>query len=85
MRARYRVARGRVTRFIVQLEVLVESKWRPVVRYDTSHRFAHRDLYRKHGRPVKSDLKMSFEEALTYALDDLRENWEIHKSEFLGE
>ena len=85
MRARYRVARGRVSRFIVQLEVLLEEIWRPVVRYDTSHRFAHRDLYRKHRRVVKSDLKMSFEAALTHALDDLRDNWESYREKFLGE
>ena len=85
MRARYRVARGRVSRFIVQLEVRAEGKWRPVVRYDTSHRFAHRDLYRRRGRADKSDLKMSFEEALTHALDDLRENWELYREKFLGE
>jgi hypothetical protein len=63
----------------VQLEVLLEGEWRPVIRYDTSHRFAHRDLYRRRGRVVKSDLKMSFEEALTHALDDLRENWASYK------
>ena len=85
MRARYHVARGRVSRFIVQLEVLLEEQWRPVVRYDTSHRFAHKDLYRRRGRVVKSDLKMSFEEALTRTLDDLRDNWETYREEFLGE
>lgn len=85
MRARYRVARGRVSRFIVQLEVLLEGKWKPVIRYDTSHQFAHRDLYRRRGRVVKSDLKMSFEDALTHALDDLRENWETYREKFLGE
>ena len=85
MRARYHVARGRVSRFIVQLEVLLEEQWRPVVRYDTSHRFAHKVLYRRRGRVVKSDLKMSFEEALTHALDDLRDNWETYREEFLGE
>jgi hypothetical protein len=34
---------------------------------------------------VKSDLKMSFEDALTHALDDLRENWETYREKFLGE
>ena len=84
MRARYRVTRGRVSRFIVQLEVLLAGKWSPVVRYDTSHRFAHRDLYRRSGRAVKTDLRMSFDVALTYALDDLRDNWEMYRNEFLG-
>jgi hypothetical protein len=85
MRARYRIVGGRVSRFTVQLEVLAGGEWRPVVRYDTSHRFAHRDLYRARGRAVKSDLKMTFEEALTYALDDLRDNWESYREKFLGE
>jgi hypothetical protein len=48
-------------------------------------RIAHRDLYRRRGRVVKSDLKMNFEEALTHALDDLRDNWESYKEKFLGE
>ena len=85
MRARYRITRGRVNRYIVQLEVRAAGKWRHAVRYDTPHRFAHRDLYRTRGRAVKSDLKMTFEEALTYALDDLRENWESYREQFLGE
>lgn len=73
------------SRFTVQLEVLAGGKWRPVVRYDTSHRFAHRDLYRAPGRAVKSDLKITFDEALTHALADLRDYWESYREKFLGE
>ncbi len=65
MHAQYRVTRGRVTRFVVQLEVLLEGRWQPVVRYDTAHRFAHCDLYQPNGQVIKTDLKMTFEEALT--------------------
>lgn len=83
MRAQYRVTRGRVSRFMVQLEVLAEDQWQPVVRYDTAHRFAHRDLYRLGGQVIKTDLKMTFEEALSYALRDLRDNWESYRNRFL--
>jgi hypothetical protein len=83
MRAHYRVTRGRVTRFTVQLEVMAEGRWQPVVRYDTSHRFAHCDIYRPGGRATKTDLQMTFEEALTHALNDLRENWESYRERFL--
>jgi hypothetical protein len=69
----------------VQLEVLAGDKWQPVVRYDTSHRFAHCDLYRPGGRVIKTELRMTFEEALTHALNDLREKWESYRDEFLGE
>jgi len=74
---------GRVTRFTVQLEVLAEGQWQPVVRYDSSHRFAHCDLYRPGGQVIKRDLKMTFEEALTYSLSDLRDNWESYRDRFL--
>jgi len=84
MRAQYQVTRGRVRRFTVALEVLAEGRWQ-VVRYDTSHRFAHCDLYRKNGHVTKTDLKMTFEEALRHALDDLRENWESYREKFLRE
>ena len=63
MRAHYRVTRGRVTRFTVQLEVLAEGQWQPVVRYDSSHRFAHCDLYRPGGQVITRDLKITVEEA----------------------
>jgi len=35
--------KGRVTRFTVQLEVLVNNEWRVVIRYDVAHGFAHID------------------------------------------
>ena len=84
IRAQYRVDRGKVSRFTVQLEVLVGDEWQPVVRYDTSHRFAHCDIYGHGGRAAKTDLRMTFEEALTHALKDLRDNWESYKNRFLG-
>jgi hypothetical protein len=83
IRAQYQVNRGSVSRFTVQLEVLVEGHWQPVVRYDTSHRFAHCDLYQHRGQVIKTDLKMTFEEGLTYAINDLRDNWESYKNRFL--
>ena len=72
-------------RFVVQLEVLVEGQWRPAVRYDTAHGFAHCDWYRRDGSCEKIDLGMSFADALTYAQRDLRENWEAHRRRLLGE
>jgi hypothetical protein len=83
MRANYRVNRGRVTRFTVQLEVMAEGQWQPVVRYDTSHQFAHCDFYQPGGKVVKINLMMTFDEALTHALNDLRDNWESYRDRFL--
>ncbi len=36
--------------FVVQYETKLEGKWLPVVRYDTQHGFAHRDLLDRRGR-----------------------------------
>lgn len=37
--------RGKVLYFAVQLELRVNEDWKPVVRYDCSHRFSHKDKY----------------------------------------
>jgi len=36
--------KGQVFKFVVQYEALLKGKWRPIVRYDTSHGFAHKDI-----------------------------------------
>jgi len=36
--------KGRVIDFVVQYETFINKEWFPVVRYDNSHGFAHRDL-----------------------------------------
>jgi hypothetical protein len=57
-RARFNfvTAKDEVVRFVVQLEVWVEGQWRPAVRYDTAHGFAHCDWYRRDGSCEKIDL-----------------------------
>jgi len=74
---------GRVVSFMVQLEVLVGGEWKPAVRYDCAHGYAHRDRYNLKGEQRKETLPMSFEEALTYADEDLDEHWAIYRERFL--
>ena len=45
-----------VLSFVVQYETLIEGKWFPVVRYDTTHGFAHRDLFDKRGNSQKTPM-----------------------------
>jgi len=85
MRAWHRVERGRVRAFTVQLEVLLEDQWTPVVRYDTAHGFAHRDLYTKDGRQLKTPLGMDFSQARTFAQKDILMNWQEYRRIFLEE
>jgi len=85
MRVRHQVDRGKIRTFTVQLEVLNKDQWTPVVRYDTAHGFAHRDLYTKHGKQFKTPLGMDFNQARTFAQRDILMNWQEYRRIFLGE
>lgn len=54
-----------------------------MVRYDCAHDFAHRDRYNLKGERKKEDLQMSYENALTFADDDIDDNWEVYRERFL--
>lgn len=74
-----------MTGFSVQYETLIEGKWIPVVRFDTVHGFAHKDLYTLSGKKSKILLgPASYAEALNLADKDIRENWSLYKKAFLG-
>jgi hypothetical protein len=62
----------------VQLEYNDSGQWKPVVRFDNSHGFVHRDRYfadgtkEKHYFIAEGDLRI----ALDSASKDLDEHWE---------
>jgi hypothetical protein len=79
-------SRDRIVFFRVQLETIAGNIWMPVVRYDTAHGFAHRDLLNRHGRIVKTPLfNQDLNDALTFAENDLKTNWTSYKERFLEE
>ena len=62
---------------MVQIEVLIGGRWKPVVRFDTAHGFAHRDLIHPSGKVDKTPLFLhTWGEALDFAEADLKSNWE---------
>ena len=65
------------------MEVKAGGLWREVVRYDCAHGYAHKDYYGIEGKQRKINLYMSYEDALTFAEDDINENWKIYKQRFL--
>ncbi|MDZ7698521.1 MAG: hypothetical protein U5R49_16870 [Deltaproteobacteria bacterium] len=75
--------RGKVLYFAVQLELRVNEDWKPVVRYDCSHRFSHKDKYDIKGNKTKLPLDLSFESALTFGEWDIDENWSKYREGFL--
>ncbi len=81
-----RSEKGRVLKFTVQFETLLEGQWRPVVRYDTAHGYVHKDLIHPHQRQGKIFIvAQSFNEGLTLAEEDIRRNWMKYKAAFLKE
>lgn len=79
-------ASGKIVYFRVQFETMVEDKWYTVVRYDTSHGFAHRDLINRKGDVIKTPIFIhDYNDALTFGESDLKANWEIYKERFLKE
>jgi len=76
LRVLFESERGQVIRFMVQLECQIEKEgeWIPVVRYDTAHGYAHRDIL--HPRKKEEKVRMSvqdYNEAFTLAMADVVE------------
>jgi hypothetical protein len=75
-RIEFTIERGRILRFVVQLECWYGDDWHPVLRYDTAHGFAHRDVLHPRQEASKEPLDLhDHNEALTFAMNDLSHNW----------
>jgi hypothetical protein len=80
LRVRYLKDRGRILRFVVQLESLIDRVWTPIVRYDNAHQFVRRDDLKPDGSQLKTP-PMAFannEDAFNFALQDLRANYRFY-------
>ena len=75
--------KGRLADFVVQLEVVVDDRWNPVVRYDSAHGFSHVDRYYRDGRKTKKALHLEFDDALVLADEDIKDNWKRYQRAFL--
>lgn len=68
--------RGRIIRFVVQLECQFaeDGEWIAIVRYDTAHGYAHRDLMHPGEKKEKTILSVQdYNEAFTIAVEDVTE------------
>lgn len=78
--------KGKIVFFRVQYETKINNIWYPVVRYDTAHGFAHRDIIDIKGVFKKTPLfNQDYNDALVFAENDLKSNWKYYKSRFLEE
>ncbi len=75
--------KNEILEFVVQYEANIRNRWHPVIRYDTSHGFAHRDLIRPDGSMQKQPLFFeNYNMALTYATEELKQNWQKYRQRF---
>lgn len=85
LRVSYLKDRGRILRFVVQLEAVISDGWTPICRYDNAHHFVHRDDLKPDGSQIKTP-PMAFannEDAFNFALQDLRLNHQFYVERYL--
>lgn len=69
------------------MEIWFNNNWLPIIRYDTAHGFAHKDVIsiKDKARKTALDNIKDFGEALTFAENDIKSNWELYRERFLKE
>ncbi len=78
--------KNKIFQFTLQLEILHRNKWHPVVRYDTAHGFAHKDIIHYDNSIDKTPVFcLDYTDALTFAEADLIANWRLYKNMFIEE
>jgi len=83
LRVNFELDQGSVIKFVAQLECCFDDKFVPVVRYGTAHNFAHCD--RLHPYEPAQKIRISaqnFNEALTFAIQDLTDNWKSYRRRY---
>lgn len=83
LRIKIIVRKGAITDIVVQYESKIMDKWHPLVRYDCSHGFFHRDILTPKGETTKQAIAIeNLKDALTYAEQDIKDRWEWYKDRF---
>ncbi len=85
LRVGFELEHGLVLKFVVQLECRFSEggEWRPVVRYDAAHGFAHCDRLHPYEKTTKTTMATrNYNEALTFAIDDLASNWSEYRRRY---
>ena len=72
--------KGEIIKFVVQYEAFIENQWKPIIRYDTSHGFAHKDIIHYNGEQEKQPLYFpDYNMAFTYAIQELKISWKWYR------
>lgn len=75
--------KNEILQFVVQYEAQIRKSWYAIIRYDSRHGFAHRDLLHPDGSVDKEPLAWEdYNLSLTYATEDLKHNWRKYRHRF---
>lgn len=77
---------GRVTGFSIQYEAHIGASWQAIVRFDTAHGYAHKDICHPDGtREKQLQPWRDFAHALTSAENDLKARWSAYLDRYREE
>lgn len=86
LRIKIHAEKGKVVDVMVQYETKIDDRWYPIVRYDCSHGYFHRDILNPKGEKIKQLIDMpNLKNALRYAEQDIKDRWEWYKERFKRE
>lgn len=84
LRVRLNIKDGELIDVVYQYETYLDDKWIPIVRYDCSHGFFHRDIIKPNGDKEKQIIEIdNLKNASKYAEQDLRDRWEWYKERYI--
>lgn len=83
LRMKIVVEKGKVVDLLVQYETYSNPIWIPIVRYDCSHGFFHRDIMFPNGEQEKQTIAIEkLDDGLSYAEQELKDRWEWYKQRY---
>jgi len=84
LRVRLTIEKGELSDIVYQYESFISDNWYPIVRYDCSHGFFHRDVMKPNGDKEKSLIEIDdLKTASKYAEQDLKDRWEWYRERFV--
>ena len=83
LRIKINTEKGKVVEMVVQYEAKFGEEWYPIVRYDCSHGFLHRDVMFPKGQKEKYPLDIpDLNTALLYAEQDIKDRWMWYRERY---
>jgi len=83
LRLKIETEKGKVVDIVVQYEAKFDEEWHPIIRYDCSHDFLHRDVMWPGGKKEKYPLDIpDLKTALLYAEQDIKDRWKWYRDQY---